>query len=339
MMLVVGRPGSGCTTFLKALAGLDQGFAGVDGEVHYGTMSTDKEIQPYRSEIIYNSEEDLHDANLLVGRTLDFALRMNTPADNARLPGEDGNAMSPKEYQDKHKSELLKVFGLTHTHDTKVGDQYTRGVSGGEKKRVSIAEVLTSRAHIQCWDNATRGLDANTALGYTKVMRTLSDTERNATIVSLYQAGNGIYNLFDKVTVIAEGRVLYYGPRAEARGYFEDLGFVCMDGANVADFLTAVTATNERKIRDDHEGKVPTTAAEFSDIYRNSETAKRMYDELERHLSDEESRRQETEHTQAAVQQQKSKLAPKGRPEKVSFFEQVRAALIRDYQQRWGDQW
>ncbi|ORY27081.1 ABC transporter [Naematelia encephala] len=339
MMLVVGRPGSGCTTFLKSLAGLNDGFDGVDGTVHYGTMNDSKSVKPFKSDVIFNSEEDLHDANLLVGRTLDFALRMNTPAPGARLPSEDGGeAMKAEDWKEKTKAELLKIFGLEHTADTKVGDQYTRGVSGGEKKRVSIAEVLTSRASIQMWDNATRGLDADTALRFTRVLRTLADIEQNTMVVSLYQAGNGIYSLFDKVTVIAEGRIIYYGPANEARGYFEEMGFVHPDGGNTADYLTSVTATNERKIRDDIEGPVPTSSAEFATAYQNSSIAKRMQQELAEYLQD-PSRVEQTENTQAMIQAQKSKLAPKNRPEKVDFFTQVRAALIRDYQQRWGDQW
>jgi len=203
---------------------------------------------------------------------------------------------------------------------------------------VSIAEALTGRASIQCWDNATRGLDANTALNYAKVMRTHTDVERNATIVSLYQAGNGIYDLFDKVTVIAEGQIIYYGPRSEAKGYFEDMGFECYPGANVADFLTAVTATNERKIKDDA-GHVPTSPAEFARAYQKSEIAKRMREEVEAHLADEETREKETKLTQEVIDSQKQRWAQKGRSERISYAGQVRAALIRDYQQRWGDQW
>lgn len=245
MMLVVGRPGSGCTTLLKALSGLHQGYAGVDGKVYIGNMESNKELAPYRSDVVFNSEEDTHDPNLHVGHTMDFALRNNTPAPEARHPtSEGGQAMTADEYREKEKNILLKAFGLTHTHDTKVGDQYVRGVSGGEKKRVSIAEVLTSKASVQMWDNATRGLDADTALRYTKVIRTLCDIEHNAAVITLYQAGNGIYDCFDKVTVIAEGRVIYYGPREQARGYFEDLGFVHPDGGNTADFLTSVTAVS-----------------------------------------------------------------------------------------------
>jgi ATP-binding cassette subfamily G (WHITE) protein 2 (SNQ2) len=106
------------------------------------------------------------------------------------------------------------------------------------------------------WDNATRGLDANTALTYAKTMRTLTDVSGNTTVVSLYQAGNQIYNLFDKVTVIAEGLIIYYGPRSKAKDYFEDLGFICVDGANIADFLTGVTVKRERKIKEGMEHEV-----------------------------------------------------------------------------------
>lgn len=169
-------------------------------------------------------------------------------------------------------------------------------------------------------------------------MRTLSDVERNATVVSLYQAGNGIYHLFDKVTVIAEGRVLYYGPTSEAQRYFENLGFEYTPGANVADYLTAVTATNERKIFEDA-GHVPTTPAEFAEAYQISDMAKRMRDEVQAHMANEKEREEETTMTQESINMQKHKYAQKGRSERISYAGQIRAAMRRDYQQRWGDQW
>lgn len=337
MMLVVGRPGSGCTTFLKTLAGLNDGYAGVNGTVSYGDMSSNKEVKPYKTDVIFNSEEDVHDPNLLVGRTMDFAIRMNTPSPNARIPGQrGGEALSVDEYRSKIKSDLFGVLGLEHTHDTKVGDQYVRGVSGGEKKRVSIAEVLTSGASVQMWDNATRGLDADTALRFARIIRALTDIQRNASVVSLYQAGNGIYDLFDKVTVIAEGQTIYYGPRSEARQYFEDMGFVHPDGGNTADFLTSVTALNERQVKEGHE--VPSSAVELAEMYAASPIAKRMRAELEEHMGSAQIKA-DSEAARGELQRQKDRWAPKGRPEKVNYMTQVKAALIRDYQQRWGDQW
>lgn len=125
MMLVVGRPGSGCSTLLKTLAGLSGSYAGIEGTIQYGSMNSEsKDMLPYQSLVCFNSEEDVHDPNLTVGRTLDFATRNETVSENARVPG------TAKEYGTQMKSDLLSAFGISHTHDTKLGDQYVRGVSG-----------------------------------------------------------------------------------------------------------------------------------------------------------------------------------------------------------------
>ena len=87
-------------------------------------------------------------------------------------------------------------------HETCDHTVIVRGVSGGERKRVSIAEMMTTRAHVQSWDNSTRGLDASIALDLIKSLRIMTDILGQTTFVSLYQAGEGIYALFDKVIVV-----------------------------------------------------------------------------------------------------------------------------------------
>ena len=124
--------------------------------------------------------------------------------------------------------------------DTKVGDEVVRGVSGGEKKRVSIAEAMITKASTQCWDNSTRGLDASTALEYVQSLRSLTNMAHISTAVALYQAGESLYDLFDKVLLIDEGRCLYYGPTEAAATYFEDLGFVRPTRWTTADFVSFV---------------------------------------------------------------------------------------------------
>ena len=177
-------------------------------------------------QIVYNSDEEIHLPHATVSQTLDFALANNTPHHEARaLKDDEATVPSAEEYDTAAKQDLLTIFGLTHTKDTKVGDTYVRGVSGGQRKRVSLAEVLAGRPAVQLWDKPTRGLDANTALEYAKIMRVLADVQRKAIAVSLYQAGNVITNLFDKILVLADGQTIYYGPRAEAQSYMEGLGF------------------------------------------------------------------------------------------------------------------
>jgi ABC-type multidrug transport system ATPase subunit len=130
MMLVLGRPGSGCSTFLKAIANNRESYAGVDGDVSYGGIPADKQRKRFRGEVNYNPEDDTHFATLNVWQTLYFALMMKTKKkDKSQIP--------------VILEALLKIFGISHTKYTPVGDEYVRGVSGGERKRVSCT-VLTS---------------------------------------------------------------------------------------------------------------------------------------------------------------------------------------------------
>ena len=86
---------------------------------------------------------------MTVAQTLGFALSTKTPG--KRLPG-----VSKKEFNDNLLQTFLRMFNIRHTERTLVGDAFVRGVSGGERKRVSIAEMMATRAHVTCWDNTTR---------------------------------------------------------------------------------------------------------------------------------------------------------------------------------------
>ncbi len=89
----------------------------------------------------------------------------------------------------------MAIFGLSATKDTKVGDYLIRGVSGGERKRVSIAEAFLSGTTIQCWDNSTRGLDSATALEFVKTLRVSSNLMGATSIVAIYQASQAAYDV------------------------------------------------------------------------------------------------------------------------------------------------
>lgn len=226
-------------------------------------------------------------------------------------------------------------MGISHTQDTKVGNEYIRGVSGGERKRVSILECLATQGSVYCWDNSTRGLDASTALSYTQAIRAMTDVFGLASIVTLYQAGNGIYNLFDKVLVLDEGQQIYYGPMEDARPFMQNLGFICDDSANVADFLTGVTVPTERKIRPEMEDQFPRTALAIREKYEVTESRREMEAELDFPSTDVTS--SQTEDFKAAVQYSKHPSLPKKSPLTVSFPDQVKSCVKRQYQILWGD--
>ncbi|KAG5644209.1 hypothetical protein DXG03_008872 [Asterophora parasitica] len=264
MLLVLGRPGSGCTTFLKTLANHRDEYYSVQGEVHYDSLSHQEIAKHYRGDVQYCPEDDVHFPTLTVKQTLDFAAKTRVP--HARVDP------SKSQYVNKMTEILSTIFGLKHVQSTPVGDNAIRGVSGGEKKRVSIAEALATRSRVHCWDNSTRGLDSSTALEFGRALRIATDLDHRSTIVSIYQAGETLYELFDKVCVIYEGQMAYFGPADQARQYFIDMGYEPANRQTTPDFLVAVTDPNGRNPRPDF-GPMPRTASEFADHFMHSSVA------------------------------------------------------------------
>ena len=224
---------------------------------------------------------------------------------------------------------VSKLFWIEHTLDTKVGGDIVRGVSGGEKKRVSIAEAMITKASVQCWDNSTKGLDASTAIEYVGSLRTLSNMANISTLVALYQAGESLYELFDKVLLIDEGRCAYFGSTENAKAYFEGLGFVCPSRWTTADFLTSVTDRHERQVRRGWEDRVPRNAEELERAYQQSEIAAATQRDIA-----------EFESTVAAQQEERRHQATERARTKnyaIPFHKQVYACTKRQFLVMFGD--
>ncbi|KAF8960414.1 pleiotropic drug resistance ABC transporter [Flammula alnicola] len=277
MLLVLGSPGSGCSTLLKTLANHRQEYHSVHGDVHYDSITSEDLRKHFRGDVQYCPEDDVHFPTLSVDQTLRFAAAARTP--RVRPGG------SRKDYAGVLTTVLATIFGLRHTLTTPVGDAAIRGVSGGEKKRVSIAEGLASRSCIGAWDNSTRGLDASTALEFVRALRVATDTFEQTTLVSIYQAGESLYEYFDKVCVIYEGRMAYFGLASEAKQYFMDMGYEPANRQTTADFLVAVTDPNARISRAGFSNQ-PRTAAEFADYFLKSEPGKANAAELDAYMDE-----------------------------------------------------
>ncbi|KAI5288517.1 hypothetical protein KEM54_005147 [Ascosphaera aggregata] len=285
MMLVLGRPGAGCTTLLRTLGNQRTGYSKVDGTVTYGGTDATEMAKHYRSEVIYNPEHDSHCAALSVRRVLSFAISTRTPSASSRLEGE-----SRSQYRNTFLRAVSKLFWIEGVLDTKIGNNIIRGISGGEKRRVSIAETMVTRSSTQCWDNSTRGLDASTAMEYVASLRSMTDHSQCSTIVSLYQASENLFKQFDKVMVINAGRCAFFGKATDAKAYFEGLGFECPPRWTTPDFVTAVSDVNARRIKKGWEDRIPRSPEDFEQAYNQSsirEAATKDMEEFEQYLSEE----------------------------------------------------
>ena len=331
LLVVLGPPGSGCSTFLKTIAGETHGFEVDPGSkvnytgIHYQQMHKD-----FRGEVIYTAEQDVHFPQLTVGETLLFAARARSP----RLlpPG-----VTPARYAAHLRDVVMSIFGIRHTINTKVGNDFVRGVSGGERKRVSIAEATLSGAPLQCWDNSTRGLDSANAIEFCKTLRTSSEMANSTAAVAIYQAPQSAYDYFDKAIVLYEGRQIYFGNARGAREYFENMGFICPERQTTADFLTSMTSPAERVIREGWENKVPRTADDFAAQWKNSAHRRNLLQEIDVYEKEHPIGGPDLQAFQASRRQQQAKNQRITSPYTLSYMEQVKLCLWRGFRRLSAD--
>ncbi|KAL4982994.1 ABC-2 type transporter-domain-containing protein [Aspergillus falconensis] len=333
MLLVLGRPGAGCSTFLKTVCGEINGLdVDADTVLHYNGVSQQRMMKEFKGEVVYNQEVDKHFPHLTVRQTLEFAAAARTPAHRFKN-------MARGEFASYAASVVMAIFGLSHTHNTKVGNDFVRGVSGGERKRVSIAEMALAMTPFAAWDNSSRGLDSATALKFVQALRLSADLAGAAHAVAVYQASQSIYEVFDKVTVLYEGRMIFFGPTNVAKGFFERMGWVCPNRQTTGDFLTSITNPQERKARAGMEDVVPKTPEEFETYWRKSPEYKALLSEMAEF---------ETQHPpgndeqaaaglQARKQNTQSKNSRAASPYVLSIPMQIKLNTKRAYQRVWND--
>ncbi|RKP37262.1 ABC-2 type transporter-domain-containing protein, partial [Dimargaris cristalligena] len=325
MMLVLGKPGAGCSTLLRVLGNQRKTYKEVSGEVTYGGIDSHEVAQKYRGEVAYNQEDDFHHPTYTVRQTIDFALRSKTPS--RRLVAD------PDALRAEILELLIKMFGLQRCADTIVGDAMTRGVSGGEKKRTSIAEQMATGAAVSIWDGSTRGLDASSALDYVRSLRIVADLFQRTTVVSLYQASENIYNLFDKVMLLAEGRCIYLGPADEAKGYFESMGFVCPGRQTTSDFLTGITMKHEAQVAPGMESAVPRSPEEFEARFRASSDYNRLSREIIEYKEEFKAERPDMKFRENIESSRmgggKSKVR-RSSPYQITYYQQIKNTMRRE---------
>ncbi|KAJ5899214.1 hypothetical protein N7495_003958 [Penicillium taxi] len=331
MLVVLGRPGSGCSTFLKTIAGEMNGiYVSDDSYMNYQGISAPDMHRQFRGEAIFSAENDVHFPQLTVGNTLTFAAKARAP--RTRFPN-----LTRQQYVEHIRDVVMAMLGLKHTFNTRVGNDFVRGVSGGERKRVSIAEAILSGAPLQCWDNSTRGLDSANALEFCKNIRLMSDYAGTTACVAIYQASQSAYDVFHKVVVLYEGQQIYFGPTGEARDFFVNMGFECPSRQTTADFLTSLTSPSERRVRPGFEDKVPRTPLEFAQRWRDSPECAHLLQEID-HFDEQYpiGGHSFTSFSEARRLMQSKQQRSKS-PYTLSVFEQIKLNLIRAFHRLQAD--
>ncbi|KAF6175535.1 hypothetical protein GIB67_038109 [Kingdonia uniflora] len=257
MALLLGLPSSGKTALLLALAGKLDSSLKVSGKVTYNGHGMD-EFVPQRSSA-YISQYDLHIGEMTVRESLAFAgrcqgagtgyemlaeLSRREKAANIKPDPDIDVYMTAAALEGQEASVvtdyILKILKLEICADTMVGDEMVRGISGGQRKRVTTREMLVGPAKALFMDEISTGLDSLTTFQIMSSLRQFIHILQGTAVISLLQPAPETYDLFDKIILLSDGQIIYQGPRDQVLEFFESMGFKCPTRKGVADFLQEV---------------------------------------------------------------------------------------------------
>ncbi|MCO5611447.1 hypothetical protein L7F22_065700 [Adiantum nelumboides] len=230
MMAIMGPSGSGKSTLLDALAGRLAKNTTMTGEVR---VNGRHRKLSYGS-VAFVTQEDTLIGTLTVRETIFYSAHL-------RLP----DAMPWSEKENIVESTILEM-GLQECADTPVGNWHLRGLSGGEKRRVSIALEILMRPRLLFLDEPTSGLDSASAFFVMQTLRGLSRDGRTV-LFSIHQPSSEVFALFDKLYLLSGGQTIYFGDATHAHEFFAQAGFPCPQRRNPSDhFLRCVNSDFER---------------------------------------------------------------------------------------------
>ncbi|MCD7456583.1 transcription factor [Datura stramonium] len=299
MTLLLGPPGSGKTTLLLALAGKLDSDLRVTGKVTYNGHEL-HEFVPQRT-AAYISQHDLHIGEMTVRETLEFSARCQGVGSRYEMLAElsrrekaanikpDADidmfmkAASTEGQEAKVITDyVLKILGLDICADTMVGDQMIRGISGGQKKRVTTGEMIVGPSKALFMDEISTGLDSSTTYSIVNSLKQSVQILKGTALISLLQPAPETYNLFDDIVLLSDGYIVYQGPREDVLEFFESMGFKCPNRKGVADFLQEVTSKKDQQqywVRRDEPYRF-IKSKEFAEAYQSFHVGRKVSDEL-----------------------------------------------------------
>ncbi|KAG1708964.1 hypothetical protein DVH05_022596 [Phytophthora capsici] len=269
MTLVLGQPGSGKSSLMKLLSGRFPAGrnVSVEGDVTFNGLPLEMLEKRLPQLVAYVPQNDKHLPTLTVKETLEFS-----------------HACNGTERSEIHPDTLIRQLGLENCQDTVVGDAMLRGVSGGERKRVTTGEMLFGNNLVLFMDEISTGLDSATTFDIISTQRNVAKTSNKTVVISLLQPSPEVFELFDDVLLLNDGYVMYHGLCSEAQGYFESMGFKCPPSRDVADFLMDLSTAKQHQYET---GPVPKFASQFAAEFDKSDTHKRMLQDLQAPLAQE----------------------------------------------------
>jgi ABC-type multidrug transport system ATPase subunit len=233
--VIIGPSGSGKTSLLNSLANrlhesLGTIYSRQGAMLYNGAAPSDDVVRSVSSYVCQDDDALL--ATLTVRETLHFAACLRLPT------------WMSKEDKIQQAEIVLQKLGLKDCADTLVGSDLIKGISGGEKRRVSIATQILTDPRVLLLDEPTSGLDSFTASSIMEMLSSLAKEGRTI-VLTIHQPGSNLFHRFDNILLLARGGFpVFFGKGVEMLPYFSSVGFQCSENTNPTDFALDLITVN-----------------------------------------------------------------------------------------------
>ncbi|OMJ82837.1 hypothetical protein SteCoe_16370 [Stentor coeruleus] len=231
-LAVMGPSGAGKTTLLNCLSNRRQKNLKIESGLIYLNRIPITSVE-YSSMIGFVPQDDILFTSMTPREILSFAALMAINID--------------KHHLHKLVDQTIKDLGLSSCADTLVGGPFSRGLSGGEKKRTSVGIELISNPCVLFLDEPTTGLDSFIALSIIQLIGNIAKTHKRTIIATIHQPSSQIFQCFDRLLLLSQGQTVYMGKAQKAIPFFDDLGYLLPKNYNPADHFLAVISENTFK--------------------------------------------------------------------------------------------
>ncbi|KAJ2723313.1 hypothetical protein GGI07_002741 [Coemansia sp. Benny D115] len=229
LVAIMGSSGAGKTTLLNVLSGRVQGGR-LYGDIRFNGGKRDPHT--FKRMLAFVEQDDLMLPQLTVDETL-------TASAELRL---SDTKYTKQEKRDRVDT-VMRQLRLTHVRDSQIGGYGARGVSGGERKRVSIGTELATDPSILVLDEPSSGLDSSSAEMVVKLTKEMSHARNLCTLMTIHQPSAEMVDMFDKIIILAQGKLMYMGPMKQALPYFASIGYPSTN-SNPANFFIDLTTVD-----------------------------------------------------------------------------------------------
>lgn len=267
LLAIMGPSGCGKSTLLDALAGRLDSNTGQSGDI---LINARRQALAYGTSA-YVTQDDALITTLTVKEAVYYSAQLQLP-----------NSMSKSEK--KERAEMtIREMGLQDAMNTRVGGWGQKGLSGGQKRRLSICIEILTRPKLLFLDEPTSGLDS--AASYYVMSRIARQRVGKTIIASIHQPSAEVFNLFENVCLLSSGRTIYFGPTNAANEFFALNGFPCPTLQNPSDhFLKTINTDFDEDIEEGSAGKKPTQ--EVISVLIESYKSSLNYQEVQRQVAE-----------------------------------------------------